>query len=115
MIEQSIWIFFGLRGIAQADIVRLVFGLQNDIALVKEDGAQSHLRLVFFAAVFLTAFLGLGLALTGFLAAGFLTAFLGLGLALTGFLAAGFLAAGFAGFFAAGFAGTFAGTTGAGG
>ena len=96
MIEQSFWIFFGLRSIAQDDIVRLVFGLQNDTALVKEDGAQSHLRLVFFAVVFLTAFLGFGLALTGF-------------------LAAGFLAADFAGFFTTGFAGAFAGTTGAGG
>ena len=99
----------------QDDIARLVFGLQNDTAQVKEDGAQSHLRLVFFAEVFLTAFLGLGLALTGFLAAVFLTTFLGFGLALTGFLAAGFLAAGFAGFFTAGFAGAFAGTTGVGG
>ena len=95
MIEQSFWVFFVLRGIVQDDIVRLVFGLQNDAAQVKEDGAQSHLRLVFFAAVFLTAFLGFGLALTGF-------------------LAAGFLAAGLAGFFTTGFAGAFAGATGAG-
>ncbi|MFZ1042170.1 MAG: hypothetical protein WAN58_12770 [Anaerolineales bacterium] len=79
--------------------MRLVFGSKNDTAKVKEDGAQSHLRLVFFAAVFLTAFLGLGLALTGFLAAVFLTTLLGFGLALTGFLAAGFLTAGFAGWY----------------
>jgi hypothetical protein len=80
---------------------RLIFSSQNDAAKVKEDGAQSHLRLVFlavdffFAAGFLTVFLTGFLFADDVLAGFFLTAafFFGAGLAFLG--AAFFADAGF--------------------